>query len=132
MEEKNSIEELFTNAGPFDEVEVVKILKPLISINEKNFDIFFLNENMKVDEKILCFALAKKLLYIKGYKEESVFSAAEVKKNTDIAGGSIDFSFKNLRENSYLIGKDKNYEINKSKIFQIIERLRKLSKVDSK
>lgn len=132
MEDQNSIKELFTSAGPFDEKEVVGTLKPLISINENNYNIFFLNEDMKVDDKVLAFALAKKLLSLKGHKKESSFSATEVCESTDMAKGSIDFSFKSLRENKYLIGKGKDYEINKSKISQIIERLKKLSKVDSK
>lgn len=126
MEEANSIKELFTTAGPFDEKSVVQVLKPLISINESNQDIFFLKEKMKIDDKVLAFALANKLLHTKGYKEQSFFSASEVARNTDLAKGSIDFSFKSLRDNKFLIGKGRNYEINKSKMSEIIERLKNI------
>lgn len=128
MEEKNPIKELFTNTGPFDEEAVVKALKPLISIREGTYEIYFIGEDMKVDDKILAFALAKKLLHSRKYREEGYISAVEIHKDTGLPKGSIDFSFKSLRENGYLVGKGKTYEIPNYRISQVIERLTSLIK----
>jgi len=124
MDEKNSIEELFTTSGPFDEKGVVQALKPLISIREKTFEIYFIKEGMKVDDKILAFAMAKKLLHSRGYREESHISALEVHKNTGLPKGSIDVSFKHLRESKFLIGRGQAYEIPNSRILQVVEKLK--------
>lgn len=128
MEEKNPIKELFTNTAPFDEEAVVKVLKPLVSIREGTYEIYFIKEDMKVDDKILAFALVKKLLHSKSYREEGYVSAIEIHKNTGLPKGSIDFSFKSLRENGYLVGKGKAYEIPNYRIPQVIARLASLIK----
>ncbi|MDP2930019.1 MAG: hypothetical protein Q8N56_00195 [bacterium] len=134
MEQRNPVEELFTDSGPFDQAEIVKVLKPLISIMRNNRQVFFLIENQRVVDKILAFALLKKLLFISGQNKEegSYISAAMVSKNTDLPKGSIDTSFKQLRESKYLIGEGKEYEIPNSKIPQVLERLRNIIKVDAK
>lgn len=125
-EQKNPIEELFTTSGPFDEKEAVRILKPLISIREKTFEIYFINENMKIDNKILAFAITKKLLYSAGHCEEGHVSAVEVYKKTGIPKGSIDVSFKNLKQGKFLVGKGQAYEIPNYRIPQVLEKLDKV------
>lgn len=128
MEEKNPIKELFTNTGPFDEEAVVKALKPLISIREGTYEIYLIKDDIKVDDKVLAFALAKKLLHSRKYREEGYISAVEIYKDTSLPKGSIDSSFKRLRENGYLVGKGKTYEIPNNRIPQTIERLGSLIK----
>ncbi len=132
MENKNPIEDLFTDSGPFDQAEVVKILKPIVQIMRDTNQVFFLRDDIKVGDKILAFALAKKILNASGYSNgENYISAVEVSKNyPDWPKGSIDTSFKQLREDKYLIGKGKKYEIPNSKISQVLERLKSVSKVD--
>lgn len=132
MEQQNPIEKLFTDSGPFDQAEIVKVLEPLISIARNTNQVFFLKK-MKVADKILTFALVKKLLFVSGHsKEGGHISAAEVSKNTGLPKGSIDTAFKQLRDGKYIVGKGKKYEIPNPKISQVVEKLIDIAKVDSK
>lgn len=119
---KKYIEELFTDALPVDEKEIVEALKPVVTIQRNSKEIFLKNEKkLTVEDKILAYGLAKKLLKMLGYGETEIISASEVYEKTGIKKGSIDFAFKNLRGN-FLFGKRKSYEIPNYKISEIIKR----------
>ena len=131
MEQQNPIEKLFTDSGPFDQAEIVKVLEPLISIMRNTNQVFF-KKNMKVSYKILAFALVQKLLFMSGKKKESYISAAEVFEKTDLPKGSIDTRFKQLKDDKYIMGEGKKYEIPNSKISQVLEELKNISKAELK
>ena len=122
--EKKYIEELFTDALPVDEKEIVEALKPVVTIQRNSKEIFLKNEKkLSVEDKILAYGLAKKLLKMLGYGETEIISASEVYEKTGIKKGSIDFAFKNLRGN-FLFGKGKSYEIPNYKVNEIVKRFR--------
>lgn len=122
--EKN-IEKLFTDAGAINEKEVVKVLEPFVTIQRQTKDIFLKNvEKLTVGEKIIAYALTKKLLKIQGYIENDIISASEVHKKTGIKKGSVDFAFKEFRDNGLLIGRGKSYEIPNHKVDKIIKLLK--------
>jgi len=106
--EKKYIEELFTDALPVDEKEIVEALKPVVTIQRNSKEIFLKNE---------------KILKMLGYSETEIISASEVYEKTGIKKGSIDFAFKSLRGN-FLFGKRKSYEIPNYKVSEIVKRFR--------
>ena len=54
--EKKYIEELFTDALPVNEKEVVKVLKPIITIQRNSKEIFLKDEKkLTVEDKILAY-----------------------------------------------------------------------------
>jgi len=123
--EKKYIEELFTDSLPINEKDVVEALKPFIIIQRSSKEIFLKNEQkLTVEDKILAYGLAKKLLKMHGYIENETISASEVHKKTGIKKGSVDSAFKSLRE-KFLFGKGKSYEIPNYKVSEIIKRLQK-------
>lgn len=130
MEEKDPITELFTSSGPFNEEDVIKTLKPIVSIQEGTYAIYFINEKLTVDEKVLAFALAKRLLHTRGRVEQGHISAQEVYRSTGLPKGSIDGTFKRLRKDGYLVGKGQVDEIPNPKIPKVVQRLRRTEKVE--
>jgi len=58
----------------------------------------------------LLYGLAKKLLKAKGHIESEMITAQEIHKKTGIKKGTIDPTFKKLKESGYLVGKGE-YEI---------------------
>jgi len=129
---KKYIEELFTDALPINEREVVEALKPIITIHRNSKEIFLKNEKkLTVEDKILAYGLAKKLLKMRGYTESEIISASEVYEKTRIKKGSIDYAFKSLR-GKFLFGKGKSYEIPNNKVNEIVKRLREKSKEKQK
>ena len=126
-QEKPTIEALFSDSGPFDEAEVVKGLQPHITIQKPSNSIFFKDMRLSTEHRILAYGLAKKLLKWKGLIDSETISAQEFHEKTGIKKGSVDPTFKALREKGLLVGR-REYEIPAYKIPQIIQMLNSKSK----
>lgn len=123
-DKKNTIDDLFSDSGPFDEAEVVKAIQPFVTIQKVTNEIFFKSSSQTTEQRILIYGLAKKLLKTKGLIESEMITAVEVQKKTSIKRGSIDPTFKKLKENGFLVGKI-DYEIPIPKIPDIIKVINK-------
>lgn len=127
--EEKHIEKLFTDTGPIHEKEVVEALGPFVLIQRQTKDIFLKNlERLTVEEKIITYALAKKLLKIRGYTNNDIISASEIHKKIGIKKGSVDYAFKRLRESGLLVGRGKNYEVPNHKVDKIVRQLKSKTK----
>ncbi len=118
----HTLDDLFSDSGPFDESAVIKAIQPFVTIQKSTNEIFFKESSLTIGEKILVYGLAKKLLKTKGLIAEEMITALEVNKKTGIKKGSIDPAFKGLKDEGFLVGK-KEYEIPVHKIMQIISTL---------
>ncbi|HEY4479222.1 MAG TPA: hypothetical protein VI981_02615 [Candidatus Paceibacterota bacterium] len=123
-DKKNTIDDLFSDSGPFDEAEVVKAIQPFVTIQKATNEIFFKSSSQTTEQRILIYGLAKKLLKTKGLIESEMITAVEVQKKTSIKRGSIDPTFKKLKENGFLVGKI-DYEIPIPKIPDVIKVINK-------
>jgi hypothetical protein len=124
---KPTVDDLFSDSGPFDEGAVVESIKPFVTIQKSTNEIFFKDSSPTAEQRILIYGLAKKLLKAKGHIEDEMITAQEIHKKTGIKKGTIDPTFKKLKENGYLVGKGE-YEIPTPKISEAIELLGKLKK----
>jgi hypothetical protein len=131
MEEKNTIKELFMTGDYFDEPGMVSALKSLVTIRPETYDIYFLEDDIKNDDRVLVYALAKKLLYFKKFIKESFISAVEVHNKTGLPKGSVDTSFNRLK-GEFLLGGGKKYELPDRKIPLAIKRLASLKRSTTK
>jgi len=118
------LEDLFSDAGPFSEAEVVKAIKPFVFIQKDTNDVYFQESKLTVDERILVYGLTKKLLKHKGRIESEVITALEVHEKTGLKKGSIDPMFKKLKDEGFLVGKIK-YEIPMLKVLEVIKIINK-------
>ncbi len=126
MNEKKSIlDDLYTDSGGFDKERVAAVLKKLLSIQRGEHLIFFRKEvSLKADDKVLAFALVKKLLKSEGVVETSSVSGKEIKQQTDVKSGTVDSSIKSLRDKEgLLVGSGSSYEIPAQKVDEVVERL---------
>jgi len=124
---KLTIDDLFSDSGPFDEAAVVEVLKPFVTIQKSTNEIFFKDNSPTAEQRILIYGLAKKLLKAKGLVERDMITATEVHQKTSIKKGTIDPTFKKLKETGFFVGKGE-YEIPTPKISDVVEMLRKLKK----
>jgi len=126
MTEEDIIEELFTDTGGIDQDRAVKALKAFIVISRENNEIHFQEEGNKkltVEEKILAFVLAKKLLKMRNYIESEEISAKEV-KSAGLKSGSVDVGFKVLKEKGgFLMGSGSSYSLPNYKVAEALEKL---------
>lgn len=124
MANKTPIDELFTDAGPFDLAAAAQALKAFVAIQRETHRIYLKGgQKLSVENKILAYTLAKKLLKMEERIEEEYVSAAEVHEATGIKKGSVDFTFKKLREAGILIGSGSRYELPHYQVNVVIERL---------
>lgn len=121
---QHKLEDLFSDAGPFDESAVVQAIMPFITIQKNSNEIFFKESDLTVDERILVYGLARKLLKTKGVIESDFITALDFHKKTGIKKGSVDPMFKKLKDSGMLVGK-KEYEIPNHKIAEIIKLVTK-------
>lgn len=124
---KPTIDDLFSDSGPFDEGSVVEVLKPFVTIQKSTNEIFFKDNSPTAEQRILIYGLAKKLLKAKALIETDMITAAEVHQKTGIKKGTIDPTFKKLKETGYFVGKGE-YEIPTPKVSDVVEILRKLKR----
>lgn len=80
------------------------------------------DSSISVDKKILAYGLAKKLLKIKGLIENEFITAQEFHEITGIKKGTVDPTFKILKDKGFLVGK-REYEIPTNKVSIIIQKL---------
>lgn len=112
-----AVEDLFSDSGPVDEQAILKTLMPLLTIQKSTNQIFFKDVKLTANERILAFALAKKLLKAKNIIENEMVNAIEICKSTGLKRGTVDPCFKALKESGLLVGKSEreipNHQINK-------------------
>jgi hypothetical protein len=118
-DKKPTFDALFSDNGPFDEEAVVRALHNHVTIQRSTNRIFFKDTNLSVEKKILVFGLAKKLLKLKGLTDEEFLTAQEFHEETGIKKGTIDPTFKGLKDKGLLVGK-REYEIPTNKILFIV------------
>ena len=121
---QHTLNDLFSDAGPFDESATVKAIMPFITIQKNTNEIFFKGSDLTVDERILVYGLTKKLLKTNGAIESELLTALEFHKKTRTKKGSVDPMFKKLKDSGMLVGK-KEYEIPNHKISEIIKLITK-------
>jgi len=117
---KPTVDDLFSDSGPFDEAEVVKSIQPFITIQKSTHEIFFKDSSPTTEQRILIYGLAKKLLKAKGLIETEMITALEVHQKTGIKKGSVDPAFKRLKGTGLLVGKGE-YEIPVPRISRALE-----------
>jgi hypothetical protein len=124
---KHTVDDLFSDSGPFDEAEVVKTIKPFITIQKSTNAIFFKDSSPTAEQRVLIFGLAKKLLKAKNRIDSEMITAVEIHEKTGIKKGTIDPTFKKLKERGFLVG-SREYEIPIPKIADALELINKKQK----
>ena len=124
---KPTLDDLFSDSGPFDEAAVVETLRPFITIQKSTNEIFFKDTSPTAEQRILLYGLAKKLLKAKGLIGSEMITAQEVHNKTGIKKGTIDPTFKKLKETGYLVGKGE-YEIPTPRVADAVKLLSKPQK----
>lgn len=123
-ENKSLIDELYTDTGVFDTARVVKALKGILNIQRNEHDVIFRPEvELKNEDKILAYALVKKLLKNEGQVDNSGISGKEVHEKTRMPKGTIDPTMQKLRADGFIAGKGTNYNIPIHKIESVLKRL---------
>ena len=121
---KSLIDELYADSGAFDKERVVRTLKTILVIQRDEHLVTF-KIALKTEDKLLAFALVKKLLKSEGVEEQSGVSGKEAHKKTGIPQGTVDPTIQKLKRDGLLVGRGSNYEIPTHQVELVLERLEK-------
>lgn len=126
MDKQSLLDELYTDSGGFDRERVVRVLKSILTIQRGEHVVFFKKEaSLKEEDKVLAYALVKKLLKTEGVADTSGVSGKEVKEQTSVKAGTVDAAMKKLKEDGLLVGSGSNYEIPAHQVEAVVDRLEK-------
>lgn len=120
------ISELFTDTEPLDVNAIVSVLKLFIRIKRDTNEIFFteVGNQSSAIERILIFALGRKVLKVGGHIESESFSAKEVSDLLQLKKGTVDATFSILRNKSFILGSGSEYLLPNYKITDVLNLLK--------
>jgi len=121
MSKQSPLEELFSDSGPVDLDQLVMVLKPFVRIHSDSKEIYLTDQGNKcnIKNKMLIYFLAKKLLKLEEFISTESVSAKEIADKLNLKKGSVDATFKTLRESGFIMGSGKEYNIPNYKISDI-------------
>lgn len=127
MDKQSFVEELFSDSGPVDSQALVVAIKPFIRIQRSTNQIFLTEKGNEVNlaEKILLYALSKKLLKEEGYIEDDSICAKEVSEQLSLKKGSVDPTFKLLKSKGLIMGLGTDYTIPNDKLIKLENQFKK-------
>lgn len=124
-----TIDDLYTDAGAFDEQKVLAVLRSKIAFSKSN-EILFLADpsKMKASEAVILFALAKKILKLHDKIESEIITISELTDRIKINKNTLGVTVMRLKDDKkILLPMDGGYEM---PTFKVEESLSLLSGLD--
>lgn len=120
-----TIDDLYTDAGAFDEQKVLSVLKGKVAFTKDN-DILFLIDptKIKANEAIILFVLAKKILKLHKKIDSEIITFAELTDKVKINKSTIGVTMKRLKDDKkMLLSSGEGYELPTFKVEEAITLL---------
>lgn len=120
-----TIDDLYTDAGAFDEQKVFSVLKGKIAFTKDN-DILFLIDptKIKANEAIILFVLAKKVLKLHKKIDNEIITISELADKVKINRNTLGVSVKRLKDDKkMLLSSGEGYELPTFKVEEAIALL---------
>ena len=121
MTSKITIDDLYSDTGTFNEEAVLHTLKDKIIFTRENEIVFITDPtNLKAQNQILLYALAKKVLKINQKIEDEVITVAEVSDKTKMNRNTLGVALKRLKDKNILMKSPSGYEIPAFKVEEVL------------
>ena len=125
MSTKISIDDLYSDAGSFDEASVLHALKGKIVFTKENDAQFAVDPTkLKAREAVLLYALAKKILKMHQKIDEEMITNAEITDKTKISKSTVGVTLMRLKDKKILLPSGAGYEIPTFKVAEVINSLK--------
>lgn len=127
MDKEKKLEDLFTDDALLNEAEIAGAIHPFIAIQRDTKKIFIKDTKSTHAQKIIAFALAKKLLASKDKNYPEKITSSEILKELNLKRGTVDGEFGKFRKNGIFFGEKGNdgYEIPMYKITDALNIINK-------
>lgn len=119
-----TIEDLYSDAGAFDQKAVLHMLKGKIIFTRENEIMFNVNPgSLKTRNQILLYALAKKILKVNQKIQDETITNAEIRLKTQMNKNTLGVEIKRLKDKNILMKSKSGYEIPAFKVEEVLELL---------
>ena len=125
MANKISINDLYSDAGTFNEESALQTLKDKIVFTREN-DILFTIDPTKLKDRsvILFYALAKKVLKNNQKIDDEIITNAEIIDKTKLKKNNVGVTIMRLKDKKILMSSGSGYEIPAFKVAEVLELLK--------
>lgn len=128
MAEKITIDDLYSDAGSFDEEAVLRTLKGKVIFTKEN-EVMFATDpaKLKARDAILLYALAKKILKVNQKIEDEIITRAEIVDKTRINDNTVGVTLMRLGPNKgkqILMPSGSGYEMPTFKVAEALKLLK--------
>ena len=121
MKDTMTIEDLYFDAGSFDEEAVLQTLKGKVTFSKQDEIQFAKNPaKLKGREVILLYALAKKALKVNEKIDDETFTSKEVTENTELNYDTVRGRMSELKDEKLLTLSESRYEIPAFKVAEVL------------
>lgn len=125
MSSKITIDDLYSDSGTFNQEDVLLMLKGKIVFSRENEIVFNTDPTkLKVQNAILLYTLAKKILKANQRIEDEIITYSEVIEKTKINKNTIGVVIKRLKDKNILMKSGAGYEIPAFKIKEVLELIK--------
>ena len=128
MAEKITIDDLYSDAGSFDEEAVLRTLKGKVIFTKEN-EVLFVTDPVKLKARdvILLYAMAKKILKVNQKIEDEIITRAEIVDKTRINNNTVGVTLMRLGPNKgkqILMPSGSGYEMPTFKVAEALKLLK--------
>ena len=125
MTSKITIDDLYSDAGSFDEEAVLHTLKGKVIFTKENEVLFAIDPTkLKARDAILLYALAKKMLKTNQKIDDEIITNAEIIDKAKLKKSNVGVTIMRLKEKKVLMPSGSGYEIPTFKVTEVLDSLK--------
>jgi len=125
MTEKITINDLYSDAGSFDEEAVLRMLKGKVIFTKENEVLFAIDPTkLKARDAILLYALAKKILKANQKIDDEIITNAEIIDKAKLKKSNVGVAIMRLKDKKILMPSGSGYEIPTFKVAEVLDSLK--------
>ncbi len=125
MTNKITIDDLYSDAGAFDEEAVLTILKGKVVFTKENEVLFAVDPTkLKARNAILLYALAKKVLMANKKIDDEIITNAEVIDKVKLTKSNVGVTIMRLKDKKILMPSGSGYELPTFKVAEVLNSLK--------
>lgn len=125
MTNRISIEDLYSDAGTFDEKAVLQALKGKVVFSKENEVLFTIDPTkIKAGNAILLYGLAKKVLRANQKIDDEIITNAEITDKVKLNKNTVGVTIMRLKDKKILLPSGSGYEIPTFKVAEVLELLK--------
>lgn len=124
MSEPISIDDLYTDAGSFDQIKVLETLHSKVAFTPEHEIIFLIDPSkLRAQDAIILYILAKKVLKENSKIEAETITTGEIVDKLKLSNSTASVTVMRLKEKKFLIPAESGYEL---PMFKVEEALKSL------